>query len=292
MGAPQSIVGRKQKSPTKTSNTLQVKITRVTPVWPRKTYIQWLLRNPPEATGYTVNVYRAESSEGPWTLLTQTALNDAYYYVDDQQSAPHDGTEPSQFSLRRIQYYRVTVESAEGDVAAADTPSMPPLDRRREGIWRKLVRDAHLMLKKGIGTEVAVLKKRTWGEPCTNCQTAMQRTARSHCSTCYGTGFVGGYWNPVYTWANRGTSPVEVQITQEGKTEIHQIQGILGFVPWVEVDDILCFIRDNKRYRIDRVMTTEIHTRTVHQELLLSELSRSSAVYKINVDSWRDPEWF
>jgi len=288
----QSIADRTQKSPTKTSNALQVKITRITPIWPRKTYLQWVLRNPPEATGYTVNIYRAESSEGPWELLTHAPLNDAYFYVDDEQSAPHDGSDPSLFSLRRTLYYRVTVESTGGEVASDDSLNIPPLDRRREGIWRKLVRDAQLMLKKGNGTEVAVLKKRTWGEPCTNCRTAMQRTARSHCSVCFGTGFVGGYWNPVYTWANRGTAPVDVQITQEGKTEVHQLQGILGFVPEVAVDDVLCFLRDNKRYRIDRVMTTEIHTRTVHQELLLSELSRSSAVYKLHVDPWRDPEWF
>jgi hypothetical protein len=292
MGVPQSIVDRKQSSPKKTSTSLSVKVTRITPIWPRKTYIQWLLRNPPADTGYSINIYRAEGANGPWELLTTTPLVDVYNYVDNSLSAPHDRTHPALFSMRRISYYRVSVTGPGGEVASSEVPPIPPLDRRREGIWRKLIRDAHLALKKGVGTEVAVLKRRTWGEPCTECQTSMGQTSRSHCGTCYGTGFVGGFWAPFYTWASRGAAPVDVQTTQEGKTETHQVNSILGYIPFVEVDDVLCFLRDNKRYKVDRVSTTEIHTRPVHQELILSELSRSSVEYKVAVDPWRDPEWF
>ena len=58
-----------------------VEIVRVVSIWPRRVYIQWLLRKPTAASGYIFDVYRSGSSEGEW-LLVGDALEDEYNFLD------------------------------------------------------------------------------------------------------------------------------------------------------------------------------------------------------------------
>ncbi len=290
MPTPLSQSFGKQKSPYRKGD-FRVVITRTTGLWPRRVFVQWMLRNPSEATGYTFQVYRSGSSEGPWTQVA-TNLVDTFLFVDDTFPSPTDRSAPGLFSMRRTLYYKVEVTHAT-DTPAEDIQQLEAgLDRRRAGIVRKLRRDAHVALKKGSGTEVAIIKRRWWGEPCTNCQTATKQSTRSHCSDCWGTGIVTGYWDPVYGYATRSAAPVENQTSPEGVTETHFLRVKMEYIPEVMPRDILVFLRDNKRYIVERVVTTEIHTQTVHQELDVSELAHSAVEFNLEADLWHTPVWF
>lgn len=290
MGVPLSQTYGKQKSPPKTSSYWSLDVTRVTGIWPRKIYLQWMLRNPGFPDGYTFTIERSGSHDGPWTEIA-AGLTDTYFFVDDGFPAPCDLSEPGLFSLRRTIYYRVTATHTTDGTVSQVKKLEAGLDRRRQGIVRKLRRDARVVLRKGSGTEVAILKRRWWGEPC-NCTTKTGQVTRSHCRVCFGTGIVSGYWDPVYGFAVRTSAPVVENTSTQGNVETHNLQIRMYYIPQVAAQDILVFMRDNKRYLVDVPITTEIHTVEVHQELQVSELSRSSREYNIPVDDWRDPAWF
>ena len=290
MVRPLSETYGKQKSPSEKGN-FRIEITRTVGLWPRRVFIQWILRNPSTATGYTFQVYRSGGADGPWTQVA-TDLVDTFYFLDDTFPAPQDRTEPGLFSLRRTIYYKIVATHATDPPAESIQALEPGLDRRRQGIVRKLRRDAHVALKKGNGTEVAIIKRRWWGEPCPHCKSATGQSTRSHCSTCLGTGIVTGYWEPVYGYANRTAAPVDNQTATAGVVESHFLRVIMEYIPEVMPRDILVFVRDNKRYIIDRVITTEIHTRTVHQELEVSELAHSAVEFNLTADNWHTPPWF
>ncbi len=290
MPTPLSQTYGKQKSPHRKGD-YRVLITRTVGLWPRRVFIQWMLRNPSTATGYTFQVYRAGSPEGPWTQVG-TDLIDTYFFLDNTFPAPQDRTEPGLFSLRRTLYYKVIVSHISDPTVTAVRQLEAGLDRRRAGIVRKLRRDAHVVLKKGSGTEVAIIKRRWWGEPCPHCKSATGQSTRSHCSTCWGTGIVTGYWDPVYGFATRSAAPVENQTTSEGVTETHFLRVKMEYIPEVMPRDVLVFLRDNKRYIVERVVTTEIHTQTVHQELDVSELAHSAVEFNLEADKWHTPPWF
>jgi hypothetical protein len=290
MPTPLSQAYSKQKSPYRTSN-FKVEITRTVGLWPRRVFVQWILRKPSTATGYTFNVYRSGGANGPWAQVA-TDLVDTYFFVDDTFNAPQDRSKPGLFSMRQTLYYKVTVNHATDAPSEVIRALEPGLDRRRAGIVRKLRRDAHVALKKGSGTQVAILKRRWWGEPCPECKTSTGQSTRSHCSTCHGTGIVEGYWDPVYGYATRSSAPVNNQTSSGGVTETHFLQVKMEYIPEVAPRDILVFLRDNKRYLIDRVVTTEIHTKTVHQELEVSELAHSAVEFNLTADNWHTPPWF
>jgi len=285
--APLSTVYGKQESPLKGSKAF-LEITRCIPVWPRRVYIQWIIRNPVSVPHYLFKVERSGSHHGPWELLVED-LEDEYFYVDNNIQSPHNDSSMGMMSLERKPYYRVTAEPGDLEVIG-DT--WPALDHRRRGIHYKLTRDALRYFKVGVGTEVAIFKRRRWGEKCPICLSSTGQSTRAHCSTCFGTGFVGGYWNPVYTYAQRRPSPIQIQTAPQGDVESNVIQILMPHIPIVDMQDVLVFLRDDTRYEIKSVTPTLIHSLIVHQELVVSELARSSREYGLKADHWHEPPWF
>ena len=115
---------------------------------------------------------------------------------------------------------------------------------------------------------------------------------RAHCTYCWGTGFLGGYWDPVYSYAKRLRSPGQTQLGPEGNVDTNRGQVLMLSTPQVEPGDLLVFLRDNKRYLVEGVNPTQIQSVDVHQEVQVTELARSSREYGPSVDSWHDPVWY
>jgi hypothetical protein len=224
-------------------------------------------------------------------VLTTAPIVDTYYYLDDSFPSAENSSTVTQYSMRREPYYKVTVTHLTDGTAETIGKLEAAADRRRRGIIHKLRRDAHVALRNGNGTEVAVLKRKWFGEPC-SCRSAAGPITRSHCGICHGTGVVAGYWSPVYGFASRSAASVEVRTDVEGKTERHVLRAITEYIPEIIPQDILVFLRDNKRYIVIEVTPTEIQTVNVHQELVLSELSRASVEYGVTADKWNEPPWF
>ena len=154
MPVPTSQTIWKHDSPPK-KGLFRVEITRTTALWPRKVYVQWIVREPKNPSGHLFSVYRSGSAEGPWEELLKDAA-DTYYLLDNNFPAPEDRTSPGLFSLRRTIYYKVVVTHTEDGTAETIKKLEADLPRRQRGIVRKLRRDAAVALKKGSGTEVVV----------------------------------------------------------------------------------------------------------------------------------------
>ncbi len=287
---PSSVIQSVSGVPLQTGMYLEV--MRVFPIFPRRVFIQWVLRNPVAGTTYVFTVERSGSAEGPWEMLTTPAIQDFYFADMDFPANPLVG-EPDLMSMARVVYYRVSAAPIGGGTGVSVVKKLEPwLDRRRQGIHRKLVRDAMIALQRVVGTEMAALKKLKWGARCTLCLTNSGTSVNPYCPECYGTSFTGGYWSPVYGWAQLFTAPISVQTALQGETETKQTRAIMANVPQMDKEDILVFLRSNKRYRVVEVTPTQIHNVDVHQELVVSELVPSSAEYNLNVDPWRAPCWW
>ena len=286
MVVPLSQTYGKQRTPWRQRG-FRIEVIRVVSLWPRRIFVQWLLRKPTQSSGYIFDVYRSGSSEGPWTQVA-SALEDTYHFTDDTFPSPSDRTQAGLHSLRKTLYYKVVVSHAQDGSSETIQNLEAGLDRRRQGQLRKLRRDASVSLRKGQGTEVAIFKRKWWGEACT-CRAKTGQTTRTHCADCHGTGIVAGYWTPVYGFGKRSAAPVAVQTASAGKVETHYIRIIILDIPQVQADDVFVFLRDNKRYIVKSVTTTELQTVTVHQELIASELSRAAVEYDLEADNIHTP---
>lgn len=271
---------------------LGIKITKITPLFPKKVFLQWDLINPTESGSYTFTIQRSGSTEGPWETL-QAGLQNSFNYIDDFTSQPHlsnDG-KANLYSLQRDIYYKVRVVPPSGCVNTATSEphgletELAPIQR---GLRRRLRYDEQILFKRHNGIRLALLKRRTWGERCTECyDPTTKATMKEYCAVCYGTSFVGGYWNPVITWGRVNTPKnVQAQITERNTKEAAPHVITLLDVPILQDKDLIVEITTNMRHEVRNQRQTELQRRSVHQQVTTSLLAHDAVEYTIPVD-WR-----
>lgn len=271
---------------------LSLQVRRALALFPGKVFLQWDLDGATESGSYVFEVSRGPGPEGPWEVLV-AGQPDTYNHLDTLPQQRYEDV--NLLTLARDVHYRIRVTPPQGPAYAAEAVTVlePKLEGRFKLLKRKILRDEAVLLRRLNGVEVAVLKRVRWGERCTKCYDKYTREpVRGACTQCYGTGYRGGYHPPVVTLARRGVTPVNTQVTPQGKTDVILTQVTMLDVPAVEQDDVLVFLRDNRRFIVKEVTHTEIQTVTVHQKLGVSELARNTIEYRIPVDPKAVPPLF
>lgn len=267
---------------------LSIKLTKITPLYPHGFFVQWALGGATASGVYRFDVFRSGSSEGPWELVVRQLANQYAYtdrLVQPEGTAHADYRRPNQLGFTRGFFYRVVVTGPDGAQAEVVDDLDPQLDRKQAQYWRKMVRDLSVGLRKLNGVPCAVLKKKQWGERCPRCYDKVSReVVRANCVTCWGTGFVGGYWAPVKVHTRRSAPVSATQQTPEGKSDSNSVRIWMPHIPQLDRDDVIVFLRDNKRFRVDQQSETQITTVTVHQTISAVEIERSHILYKLPVD--------
>jgi hypothetical protein len=269
----------------------EVRITRTTALFPTAVFVQWDVDSD-ETGDFFVDVARSQSPTGPWESVA-TGLRDAYNYVDDQfnlpPSATRAGREPvNLFSLSREVYYQLTVTPPSGPTGAFQsraTPVEPGLDRRTRLLKRKILHDQAVGYKRLNGIQIAVLKRRRWGDRCPRCYDPVTKESTlEHCPACFGTTFLGGYWAPTYIRGRREAATVETAMTAHGDSDVKMNDFNVLDYPLVEYKDIVVDLARNDRYQVHRAHATELKSVPVHQKITASLLGRNSIEYSIPVD--------
>jgi hypothetical protein len=275
--------------------TLSVSFNRTLPLFPNGTFLQWELAGAVESGSYLASVFRSGSPGGSWDLLVDSSPDINSFTDRFPLPASPITTDPNQLSLSRGLFYRVRVVPPSGSSTAAEIVSAvePLLTGRQRLVRRKILRDEYVMLSRLNGVEMAVLKRKHWGQRCPKCfDPYTGESMRGSCTACFGTTFTGGFFDPIVTWAKRSPVPVQVALSPEGKAET-ALTGITTLdAPAVRDDDLLVFLRDNRRFLVRRVLPTELRTVTVHQRLEVSELARSDVLYRVPVDFQAAPRLF
>lgn len=270
---------------------LGIKITKITPLFPKRIFIQWDLIDPTESGSYTFNIERSGSTEGPWEALL-TGTQNSYNYIDDlttQDNQPDDG-KVNLLSLQRQIFYRIKAIPPSGCTNSA--LSIPrgldeiDLDPVAAGLRRRLRYDEDILFKRHNGVRLVLLKRRRWGTRCSSCYDPVTRaTTREHCPICYGTSFIDGYWEPVVIWGRVNTPKnVDVETTSQGQHESATQVVTLLDVPLLEDKDLIIETNTNQRHIVRRRRQTELRRQTVHQQVTTSLLARNAVEYTIPVD--------
>jgi hypothetical protein len=270
---------------------LQLKIVAIAPLYPDGFFIQWSLTDATESGTYVFDVYRSGGQEGPWDQIA-VELSDQYAFID-KFAAPYPKTtqdvlRPNQLTLFREYVYKVVVRSPSGTVAEAidGTRALQEgflNDQKMAQYRRKCIRDFRLSLKFN-GTRCVILKRRHWGVRCICVDKKTKEIIRSSCTKCTGTGIVGGYWNPISTYTRRNVAVNTSAVTNEGKSDSNDAKFWMPDFPSLEVDDVIVFMKENSRWRIDQVAQTQIRLQDVHQVISAQSLDHGHILYRLPVD--------
>ena len=279
---------------------MNVKITGTTALFPKGFLIQWTVQNVTESGIFSFSIYRSGGTNGPWEEVA-TNLTNQYAYFDNFEKPFVKTTEnvlrPNQLNLFREYVYKIVCITPNLNTLE-DINDNGPLfegnmnDLKMEQIARKLRRDFRLTLKFN-GTSCAFLKRRRWGTRCEECfDKKTKEIMRASCKKCWGTGLIGGYWDPILSVVRRNVGTNASAITPQQKSDSNDIQIWMPEIPQVEQDDLLIFFKDQKRYRLDQSTETEIRLGSVHQVISGQEIEHSDIRYKIPVNLNQVPSLF
>lgn len=235
--------------------------------------IRWKTTDTVEAMiNFRFYVERSESSEGPWIQISQ-ALTDTFLFID---------VRPLKRSKLRSLYYRIKVERASDTTqfiyGAAAKQEAPP-----DNILLEIQRHyTKILLPRLIGVWTSIFIERTFGTLC-GCKDS--KTRRNHdvqCTTCYLTGFVGGYMNQINTFVHFDPEPEGSQVTELG--EVHQTDTScwMGNSPRLKPRDVL-IEPSGKRWRVVSKRTTQLRRHDSRQIINLAHIDTSDVEYKIPV---------
>jgi hypothetical protein len=223
-------------------------------------------------------VLRSESPMGPWDIIGGP-FEDKYLFIDNRIDKLH--------RWRTLHYkIRSIRKSDPTDVAESEAASQTA---EPDLIAEEIQRLERLLWQEFAGRRCFIFPARTFGQRCGNCYdgpdkgkgfTSQRR--RSGCLTCYDTGYVGGYLDPIETFMQIDPTTSNIQLTQIVERHPEDATARLPNFPLVKPRDLIVEA-ENKRWRVVRVTPTERLRSVVHQELVLHAIPLGDIEYKIPI---------
>ena len=254
-------------------------IKQVLPVYPDYIHVQWTVEDK-EGAFLGADVLRSTSPAGPYDTIASDLDSSTFFYTDYDVNLS---------GLSTKYWYILKANSThnldEYVLSTAKTVEYTPEKGYRGRIVRRARRDLGVILERLNGVRVIILKKKRFGPRCSKCFNPVTKdTIYSSCNTCYATSYEGGYHDPVYTFGKLDPVPVQPSLGASGTTEAAITGLTIADYPDVEYDDIVIESHTNRRFKVQRKVTTEGSRAVAHQDLQISELSRDASEYLIPVE--------
>lgn len=299
---------------------MRVVVFHILPNYPNAVHVQWNLENvdPARIAGVTFNLQRSGSPRGEWETRAE-GLTSVFHTDVWADGAVEGGEEENLLSVQREYWYRVQAVLADGEILtshAMDNDGLaeprvrhedavglvveddqlysdpnspftgsPRMRKRLQLIRRSQIRNALINLEKFSGANMAVLKRRHFGTRCSACTApVIKEVLVSNCATCYGTGWVGGYFPPFQSTGRFIEAPVATNLETEGYTHMQRAQlSIINF-PRLEKDDVVVELDTNRRWVVTSMSSRTLKRIMVTQDITVSELARTSVEYRVPVE--------
>lgn len=250
--------------------------------------ISWEI-DPADPVGYDSSqvefrVYRSNSPEGPFDLLTVAPLVDVYVFTDKQVNRR---------SFWRKTYYKLEATRVPDGLQVESIVHRAEVHkgaRRRMMVGLAIVKKERMLLQgKGItagyvGVPSVVFIRRTFGQHCSECfDFVLQRSLKEQCTSCFGTRYKRGFFTPIPAYVNYSPSPEILQVVNWGETQPSETDAWLSNYPLLSPGDVV-IEPNNNRWKVDRCHSTKMLRTPIRQIIRLVQLNRNNVEYKMQVD--------
>jgi hypothetical protein len=254
-----------------------IKITKaqITSLEVGSLFINWEITNiPVDPYDYAFVIYRSESPEGPWDRISGD-LVDVYEFVD--RAVPVGNS-------NRSIYYSIHIVSKADNKEAVFGPysqSAPP-----DLYAREMRRRLHLELREFSGRKIWIFPIRTFGFRCPICWSdTLQKRTKSHCASCFNTGFLHGYMRPIEVWAKISpTQKANTHTADKAEAQVHNLNLLMPHYPSIKPGDLI-IEAENHRWRVVNVSHTEKARAVIHQQATIHRIPDTDIEYTIPIHS-------
>lgn len=223
-------------------------------------------------------VYWAPTESGPWTaLLDPKTTNNFLLNALEQRAAPQIGP---------LTWFKIEVfNGATSKLVSQPIDVRGAMDRRSFLIYRDALRRCALFFQKSQCLPGWLLRRIVYGTRCPVCTNEILKTPiSSECTTCYGTGFTGGYYAPFPMRADwsAGASPRSSNLTTKenvGPIAVQRQRFKIYAVPDAKSDDVWYDTGTGVYYLVENVDPEMWCGSTLTQTLTTSRLPAHHPIY-------------
>jgi len=182
--------------------------------------------------------------------------------------------------FHKVYYYRVRAVEFSGTTAVQTFTSNPTTwdgDLDLVGLY---VVEEHLFFHRWVaGVPTMIFKRRRDGQYCPECwDEIMKRVTKSNCSTCLGTGKLGGFYPPYEAWMSFEPDPKVVQVAEWGQRQVNQTDVQFTNYPLLTDGDLIVELKNNRYYKVSNVRYPE------KNRTLLLQIARVDSVNPTDVE--------
>lgn len=237
--------------------------------------LQWEIEDTEESPyDYTFQVERAEGPMGPWDP-TSPEFSDRYFFRD---------AFTNQGYRHRQHWYRIKVTRK----SDSEVTYSPQASQKADAdlIALEVRRLESVLFEEFVGRQCYLFPVRTFGQRCPSCYDHVSgQRLRSQCLDCFDTTYIKGYHDPISIWVqfDPGGKHVEINQPYTETTQSNTAARMTDFPP-CKPRDLIIEAGENKRWRVERVGTTQRLRATLHQELTLHGIPVSDIEFKVPVN--------
>jgi len=187
-------------------------------------------------------------------------------------------------------FYRVVLEDAGGNTYVSQPVHATTYWERYDWtLAREIIRKEHLLYRKRAGVKGWLLKRRVWGQRCTadGCSdNVTNEVFNPNCDLCFGTGIVGGYYEPFEYWVvlNPSQRLKKLDAEQGFMSQVIETVRCLAY-PFPASNDVWVNANTDQRYLVMSDVAAIARHRGIDLVLnvRMEEKARSYAFYKVPV---------
>lgn len=186
-------------------------------------------------------------------------------------------------------YYRVVMSDNGTEYASVPERVGGNLNRAQLRQATEVMRRKYIQLVKVTGVKGYLLRRKEWGTRCSCYDVDLGNVPSVTCPDCFGTGFVGGYYEAVEFWIEDVTKS-GVTVSRDGQTGVemsHAKKARCVPYPAIIADDIWVDASTGDRYKVNPESTPELWIRNVSiiEILSLEKLPPTDFLYNVPVTS-------
>ena len=241
-------------------------------------FLEWEFNEPVPTGNKVIEIYRSES---PGDTLSGFDLVETVDVTDG--SYVDDGIVNLYQHNRKWYYYLNLVDNDTTEETLLPSRPVTGYDSPTDYAAREILYRKDLSLKRFTQRTFYLLKRRTWGTHCSVCwDETLFRATDPNCTTCYGTGWEIGYFNPVRFQCMVTPSPSYNQLLPFAKWKPSDILLTMLNFPNIVEEDIIV---DDKgdRWIVIQKRSVEKLGRIIEQSVQMSKVMPDDIVYTVPI---------
>lgn len=246
---------------------------RVFPTWFVCARLEWDPLDSWAGLNPRYNVYRSETQDGNYELLTSSPITDTFFVDNENFNS----------SKFEIEYWVIEI-ILDGGVSHKTAPiaAVPKRGTFQNNRATEINRREWVLLRKFTGMDATILRRKKHGQRCPVCwDPVSKKVVGNKCQTCYDVGFTGGYYSGMTTKIQFDARIENKQYTYFGKFEANQIGAWTIAYPDIQPHDLIIRHGDHKVYRVEQIQNTELLGNPVRQIMRITELAKEGVEYAL-----------